>query len=145
MLATSVKALQLRPDADVLSQDARERPLPGCALEAREAAARVGAATGLLPAGDEHALAGGEAEQLALRRPPPAAGAPPQRLASYDSCSGCSTGIPAGTSSGSATSASGATGGSPESTSAGSASAAGSSTSTSSASAASASAGGPAT
>ena len=94
MVASSVKAPQLRPDADLLSKDAREPAAPGRALEAREAAAGVGAAARLVPAGHEDALAGREPQQLALRRAPAAAGAAPHRLARYDSSSaGASTSI----------------------------------------------------
>src|SRR5207302_3807208 len=111
MAFTSVKASQLRPDADVPAQGAGEHPALDRAVEARQAAARVGAATRLGSAGDESAVAGREPEQVALRRPPAAAGAAPDGGSRRYSSSGCSTGIPAGTSSGSATSASAATGG----------------------------------
>jgi len=80
MAVTSVKALQLRPDSHLLPQDAREHPARRRALEARQAATGVGAPTGRLPAGHKDAVAGREAEQLALRRPQSAAGARPQRL-----------------------------------------------------------------
>ena len=109
MADTSVKAPQLRPDADVLSQDARERPALDRALEACEVAARVRATARLVPPGHEDAFAGREAEQFALRRAPAAAGAAPQRDGYEGSSSDCSTGMPAGTSSGSATSASSST------------------------------------
>ena len=102
---SSVKASQLRPDPHLLPQDAGEHPARRRALEARAIEARIGAAARLLPAGHENAVAGGEPEQVALQRPPAAAGAAPQRL-SYDSSSGCSAGTAAGISSGSATSAS---------------------------------------
>jgi hypothetical protein len=72
MAVTSVKVPQLRPDPDLLPQDAREHPARRCALEAGEAATRVGAPARLGAAGDEHALARREAEQVALRRPPAA-------------------------------------------------------------------------
>src|SRR5207302_1264207 len=75
MAFTSVKASQLRPDADVPAQGAGEHPALDRAVEARQAAARVGAATRLGSAGDESAVAGREPEQVALRRPPAAAGA----------------------------------------------------------------------
>src|SRR3954453_5476398 len=39
----SVKALQLRPDPDLLPQDTREHAAVGRSFEARQAAARVGA------------------------------------------------------------------------------------------------------
>src|SRR5579884_281145 len=141
----SVKTVQLGSDTDLLPQHAREHPAYGCALEAGEVAARVGTAPRLVAAGDEHAVAGGETDQFALRRAPAAADAAPHRFGPYDSSVGCSavdsTGMPAGTSSGSATSASGETSGSSSAT----ASASASSTSTASTSASSVSAGGPAT
>src|SRR5215475_13226224 len=115
MLATSVEAPQLRPDAHVLPQGACEHPALGRALEAREGAARVGAPARLGPAGDENAVAGREPQQFALRRAPATAGAAPQRNAYEGSSSAGSAGMPAGTSSGSALSTSGATGGSSES------------------------------
>src|SRR6266516_943019 len=80
MAVTSVKALQLRPDSHLLPQDAREHPPRHGSLEARELATRVHAASRLRPAGHKDAVGGREAEQLALRRPPAAAGAPPKRL-----------------------------------------------------------------
>src|SRR6266568_9402679 len=80
MAVTSVKARQLGPDSHLLPQDPREHAARDRALEARQTAARVGAAARLCPAGHEDAVAGREAEQLALRRPPAAAGAPPKRL-----------------------------------------------------------------
>jgi hypothetical protein len=83
----SVKTPQLRPDADLLPQDAREHAPLGCALEAREAAARVGATARLVAPGDEGSLAGRKPEQVALRRAPATAGATPRRLALYDSSS----------------------------------------------------------
>src|SRR6476646_7144291 len=73
----SVKAPQLRPDADLLPQDAREHSAVGRSFEADRAAARVGTAPGLVAAGHERAVASREAEQLALRRPSVAAGATP--------------------------------------------------------------------
>jgi hypothetical protein len=143
MTVTSVEALQLRPDAHRLAQDSREHPALRGALETREAATGVRATAGRVPTGDEVSAVGREPEKLALRRPPAAAGAGPQRFAYEDSSSGASsatsTGIPAGTSSGSPTSASGATSGSSG------ASQASISISSTSASASSASAGGPAT
>jgi hypothetical protein len=145
MAVTSVKARQRRIDSHRLSQGAREHAALDGSLEAGEAAARVGAASGLVAAGDEDALAGREADQLALRRPPAAAGAAPQRGCGYEDSSSpdgsvTSTGIPAGTSSGGATSASGEISGCPSSVTA-------SATSATSAvsSASSASGGGPAT
>src|SRR5581483_10757512 len=75
----SVKAPQLGPDADLLPQDARERAMSRRALEAGEVPAGVDAAPPLGSARDEHAVSCCEAEQLALRRAPAAAGAAPQR------------------------------------------------------------------
>jgi len=62
MFATSVKAPQLRPDADLLPQDSREPAALGRALEACHAPACVDAAAGLVSAGDEHAVASREAQ-----------------------------------------------------------------------------------
>jgi hypothetical protein len=70
----SVKAAKLGSDPDLLSQDAREHATLSRELEALDAAARVGAAARLVSAGHEHAVVGGEAEQLTLRRPSAAAG-----------------------------------------------------------------------
>src|SRR6185369_4916956 len=75
----SVKAPQLRPDADLLPQDAREHAATCRAVEARGSPTRVGAAARLVAAGHERAVAGGKAQQLALRRPAAAAGAAPHR------------------------------------------------------------------
>src|SRR5947208_14050442 len=105
----SVEAAQLRSDADLLLQDVDEPSALGRALEACEVAARVGAPPRLAAAGHECSVASGEPKQITLRRPPAAAGATPQWHASYDSSCGCSTGMPAGTSSGLAISASAAT------------------------------------
>jgi len=76
-LPISVEALQRRIDGDGLFEDAveaaaRERP-----LEAEQAPAGVGAAARFCATHDEDAVAGRKAEQLALRCPPAAAGAPP--------------------------------------------------------------------
>src|SRR5256714_553434 len=103
----SVKAPQLRPDADLLPQDTREHATVRRSFEARKAAARVGATPGLVTADHERALAGREADQLALRCAPTAACAAPLRFRAYEGSSSAvgSTGIPAGTSSDSATSA----------------------------------------
>src|SRR6476646_3936248 len=87
MCHISVKALQLRPDADLLPQDARKHAAVGRSFQARKAAARVGAAPGLVPTGHERTLSGREAEQLALRRPPAAAGATPLRFRAYEGSS----------------------------------------------------------
>jgi hypothetical protein len=87
MALSSVKAPQLGPDAHLPAQDAREHPSRRRALEAREVAARVRAATRLCAACHELALARGEAHQLALRRPPPATGAAPQRSRDYEDSS----------------------------------------------------------
>ena len=97
MAVTSVKATQLRPYAQLYSQDAGKHPALGRAFETGEVAARVGAAAGLCPAGDENAFPSREAEQIALRRRPAAAGAAPHGLAPYDSSSAgvsASIGIP---------------------------------------------------
>src|SRR5690348_3388494 len=97
----SVKAPQLGADAHLLPQHAGEGAAGRRALEARAVAARVGTAARLGSTRDERAVAGREAEQLALRSPPAAAGAGPQRLRAYEDSSSAdstSTGIPAGTS-----------------------------------------------
>jgi len=62
MFATSVKTPQLRPDADVLPQHAREPAALGRALETRQARAGVRAAPGLVSTGHENAVAAGEAQ-----------------------------------------------------------------------------------
>jgi hypothetical protein len=62
MSATSVKAPQFRPYAQLLPQDTRKHPTLRRALEAREVTARVGAAARLGPSGHEHAFPGREAE-----------------------------------------------------------------------------------
>ena len=62
MCRTSVKAPQLRPDADLLPQGAREHAAFARTLEAGEVAARVGAAARLLTTGHEDTVAGGEAQ-----------------------------------------------------------------------------------
>jgi hypothetical protein len=111
-----------------LPENAREHAASDSSLEARGVAACVRAAPRHRPAVHEAALASGETQQLALRRAPAAAGARPQRLRRYEPSSVSSTGIPAATSSGPATSAT-----------------ASASTGSSSASACSASGGGPAT
>jgi len=92
----SVKALQLRPDADLLPQDARKHAAVGRSFEARKAAARVGATPWLAAAGHEHALTRRETEQLALRRPLAAARATPLRFRAYEDSSSAvgSTGMP---------------------------------------------------
>src|SRR4051794_41902476 len=109
----SVKAAQLRPDADLLPQDVDDPSALGRALEACEFTARVGAPPRLAAAGHERSVASGEPEQITLRRLPATAGATPQRRASYDSSCGCSTGMPAGTSSRPAPPAPRGTGGPP--------------------------------
>src|SRR5947209_10097360 len=94
----SVEVTQLRPDSDLLPQDAREHAARRRALEAREAPARVGAAARFRATRNEDAVAGRKAEQLALRCPPAAAGAPPHRRRHrYSSSAGApstSIGIP---------------------------------------------------
>jgi hypothetical protein len=62
MAHISVKAPQLRPDADLLPQDAREHAARGGALEAPEAPTRVRASSALVAAGHELAAVGGEAQ-----------------------------------------------------------------------------------
>jgi hypothetical protein len=76
----SVKTGERGIDLDSRPQDACEPALGGRPLEALEPAARVDAAAGRGPAFDEAATGGGEALKLALRRAPPAACAPPDRL-----------------------------------------------------------------
>src|SRR6478609_11817365 len=83
----SVKALQLRPDADLLPQDAREHAAVGRSFEAHEVPARVRAAARLAPTGHEHSLAGREPEQLTLWRTSGAAGAAPLRFRTYEGSS----------------------------------------------------------
>jgi hypothetical protein len=104
MLATSVKAPQLGPDAHLLPQGAREHASLHRSVEAPETAAGVRAAPGLPAPRDEDAVTGGEADELALRRAPAAAGAAPQR-GGYESSSSA-TGSTAGTDSTSTTSTS---------------------------------------
>jgi hypothetical protein len=58
----SVKATQLRADADVPTQDACERAALGRALEAGEVTAGVGAAAGLAATAHEDALGGRKPE-----------------------------------------------------------------------------------
>jgi hypothetical protein len=60
MCRTSVKAPQLRPDADLLPQGAREHAAFARAVEAGEVAARVDTAARLLTTAHEDAAAGGE-------------------------------------------------------------------------------------
>jgi hypothetical protein len=62
MAATSVKAPQFRPYAQLLSQHTREHAALCRTVEAREVAARVGATARLFPAGHENAFSGREAE-----------------------------------------------------------------------------------
>src|ERR1700759_5092343 len=107
MCVSSVKAAQLRLDSHGLPQDACESAAFGRSLEALNATAGVRAPARLGAAGHEHALVGRETQELTLRRAPAAAGATPLRNAYEDSSSAVgSTGIPAGTSSGSASSVS---------------------------------------
>jgi hypothetical protein len=80
MRLLSVKTGECGIDFDGGPQDAGEAALRSRPLEAREPAARVDAASGRRPARDETAAGRGEALQLALRRPPPAACAAPDRL-----------------------------------------------------------------
>jgi hypothetical protein len=62
MTGTSVKAPQLRPDSQLLTQDAREHAPLCCALEAGETLTRIGAAAGFVTPGYENALAGSETQ-----------------------------------------------------------------------------------
>src|SRR5437763_6252113 len=94
MCHSSVKAAQLRADADVLAQDASEHATLGRALEAGEVAAGVGAAARLAAAGHEDTLAGRKPEKLVLRRAPAAARTRPRGDACGYSVSPASTGIP---------------------------------------------------
>jgi hypothetical protein len=71
----------------LLPQDACEHAAFGRAIEAGDAAARVCAATGLGSAGHEDAVAGGKAEQLALRRSSATPGTTPHRFGRYASSS----------------------------------------------------------
>src|SRR5690349_20307255 len=87
MAATSVKAPQFRPYAQLLSEHTREHAALCRAVEARQVGARVGATARLFPAGHEDAVSGRETEQIALRSAPAAAGAAPHGLAPYDSSS----------------------------------------------------------
>ena len=96
MAAPSVKVAQLGSDSHLLTQSAGKHPALGRTVEARDAPAGVGAAAGLSPPGDENAFAGCEAEQIALRRRPAAAGTAPLRLAPYD-CSSAGTSSSAST------------------------------------------------
>jgi hypothetical protein len=75
MAPTSVKAAQLGLDPHRLPQGPGEHAARRRTLEARQAAARVGAPARFRSASDESAVAGGEAKELALRRPPAAADA----------------------------------------------------------------------
>jgi len=84
MTATSVKAPQLRPDLQLLPQNACEHAVFCGALEAGETLTRVRAAAGFVTPGYKNAFAGSETQQLALRRPPATAGATPKRHAGYE-------------------------------------------------------------
>jgi len=80
MRLLSVKTGECRIDLDGRPQDTGEPALGSRPLEAFEPAARVNPTAGRGPAGDEAAAGLGKALKLALRRPPPAACAPPGRL-----------------------------------------------------------------
>jgi hypothetical protein len=80
MRLLSVKTGECGIDLDGRPQDAGEAAVRFRPLEALEPAARIDAAAGRCPARDETAAGGGEALQLALRHPPPAACASPDRL-----------------------------------------------------------------
>src|SRR5689334_6854133 len=73
----SVKTPKFGVDSDGLFQHSRELAALDGALETRDVAARVRAATRLRPPRDEHAVARSEPEQITLRRAPAAAGARP--------------------------------------------------------------------
>src|SRR5436190_11507230 len=77
---TSVKPGQRRIDPHRAPQRAGEGAVRGRALEAREPAARVDAAALELRARGQRPLARDEADELVLRRAPPAAGAGSDRL-----------------------------------------------------------------
>src|ERR671929_292921 len=77
---TSVKPGQRRIDPHGAPQRPGEGAVRGRPLEAREAAARVDAAPLEPRARGQRALARDEADELALRRAPPAAGAGADRL-----------------------------------------------------------------
>src|SRR5436305_13293757 len=79
-IGTSVKPGQSGIDLDCATQRARERASPGGPLEAREPTAGVDAAALESRARRQDAVAGDEADELALRSPPPAAGARADRL-----------------------------------------------------------------
>src|SRR5215831_5342507 len=104
---SSVERCQFRFDLDVLPERSVEGPPRHSPLEAGEAPACIGAAAGLSCPGDEQALSRDESQELALRRLAAAADAAPDRLGHAAGApsppSSCSTGIPAGTSSGGAT------------------------------------------
>jgi hypothetical protein len=79
MRLLSVKTGERGIDLDGRPQHAGEAALRARPLEALEPAARVDAAAGRGPAGDEAAAGGGEALELVLRRTPPATRASPDR------------------------------------------------------------------
>src|SRR5439155_17476430 len=77
--SSSVETDQGRFDLDGLAQGPVEGPAAGRALEARQAAAGVGAPPRAVVARDQPALAGDEPEELGLRRLPTAADTAPDR------------------------------------------------------------------
>ena len=95
MAAPSVKVAQLRLDLQLLPQNTRKHPSLRGPREAGDAATGVGAAVGRSLIRCENAVPGREAEQIALRRRPAAAGTAPHGLAPYDcsSAGDCSASI----------------------------------------------------
>ena len=118
MRLLSVKTCEIGIDPDGRPEHPGEGPPLRRPLETAEPAAGVDAAPGLTAARHEDAVPGGEPDEIGLRRDAPAADARALRRRYSDGSS--STGTPAGTSAGGATSASGAGIGSSESVSAGS-------------------------
>src|SRR5437763_2078380 len=111
MRPSSVKTRELRIDPDGLAQRVRKAPAGARALETGESPACVDAPPFAARGGDQDPLTGGETDELALRRAPPAAGAPPVWLRHY-SASACGSAA-SGTGTGAGVSVSGAGSGSP--------------------------------
>jgi hypothetical protein len=80
MRLLSVKTGECGIDLDGRPQDAGEAAVRSRPFKALDPAARIDAPAGRGPARDETSAGGGEALQLALRRPPPATCASPDRL-----------------------------------------------------------------
>src|SRR5204863_4245435 len=103
---SSVERCQFRFDPDVSPQGPVEGAPGHGALEAREPVAGIGASAPLPCARHEPSVLRDEPQELALRCLPATADAAPERLAHAGGApsrpSSCSTGIPAGTSSGGA-------------------------------------------